>query len=102
MAVRTDSRYRFLGLEVEYALEADGTIETQEKVAQQLMAVGFKSTNRYWQRHGGCLYVDVATHPEACTPEVQNGYQVLVYDRANEWLLLDRLAQVQPDWEPPL
>ncbi len=91
---------RFCGLEVEYGFQVvDGLQHTLSAAAREVVSgTGYRSDQRHWQRHGGCLYVDLGTHPEACTPEVQSGRMALVCDRANEQILLKRIEQIQPNY----
>jgi proteasome accessory factor A len=75
---------RIMGLETEYCLVVKGP----KNQAEVLRAIA--GHNRRWLENGGCIYPDMG-HIETCTPEVQSGYEAVVYDRAMEQVVRQKL-----------
>ena len=79
-----------VGLECEYGFYVtNGGIPASSVLTRAMPGTGQKQ----WQLNGGRLYMDVGSHPEFATPECRNAVEAVIYDRAGEQILIDRLRR---------
>ena len=95
---------RLFGMETEYGLSvftSGGVRLTPEGVAGDLVHLarqdphlpGLHSSGLFFP-NGSRLYVDCGTHPEICTPECANPWDVCRYVQAGEQLLLSLVGRL--------
>lgn len=94
------------GVETEYAIagvSADGRAD-QEAILQRLMELArqqlvqlpdLNSSTGFFLQNGSRLYVDCGLHPEICTPECTNPWDVVRYIEAGHRILAGLAASVE-------
>lgn len=83
---------RIYGLENEYGITCtlDGKRRlSPDEVARYLFrrVVAWGRSSNVFLGNGARLYLDVGSHPEYATPECDKLYDLVVYDKAGEWIL---------------
>jgi hypothetical protein len=103
---------RLMGLETEYACSAlnGGSEEEREdllenlvhKAGERLPHLPAAQTNGIFLANGGKLMIDAGDHPEFCTPEVDNPWDVVRYAVAGDEILARAAAELSGKTRPIL
>jgi len=85
-------RRRIYGLETEYGITCTSNGQrrlTPDEAARYLFrnVVSWGRSSNVFMGNGGRLYLDVGSHPEFATPECDNPFEAVLYDRAGESII---------------
>jgi proteasome accessory factor A len=91
---------RIFGLENEYGVTC--TLRGQRRLSPDEVArylfrrvVSWGRSSNVFLANGARLYLDVGSHPEYATPECDSIYDLVVHDKAGEWILEQLLASAE-------
>jgi len=91
---------RIFGLENEYGVTC--TLRGQRRLSPDEVArylfrrvVSWGRSSNVFLANGARLYLDVGSHPEYATPECDSVYDLVVHDKAGEWILEQLLASAE-------
>ncbi|MDO5728945.1 MAG: proteasome accessory factor PafA2 family protein [Actinomycetaceae bacterium] len=85
---------RIFGIETEYGLlcadagDEPVSVELAARILFKPLVESGRSSNVYW-RNGGRIYLDVGAHPEYATAECDRVEDLLLQDRAGDYLFAD-------------
>ncbi len=90
-------RRRIYGLETEYGITCTSNGQrrlTPDEAARYLFrnVVSWGRSSNVFMGNGGRLYLDVGSHPEFATPECDNPFDAVLYDRAGEQIIANLVA----------
>ena len=92
---------RIFGIENEYGVTF--TLRGQRRLSPDEVArylfrrvVSWGRSSNVFLENGARLYLDVGSHPEYATPECDKISDVVVHDKAGEWILAQLVTGAQP------